>query len=360
MATKAIDIGERIRSGRKAKGLTQADLAKRIGLKYPPPIIEWEKNRRRPNSNSRRKLASALDISFERTRRPSHKETNAARNVDIGRLIRRARKQKELTQTALGAQLRPRKTQGAIASWEKNGPPKDEDLLDQLERILGTRLNSSFDNKEDQDQPELARNTRNLSETEEEIKEEVEPVNSHTVFKILGPIPIPGQHKGGGWALFDDKKAQNQFWGKDQLLRRLKNGRGVYIYAIETSNGITPIYVGKATKGGGFSQECFTHSNQRKYLNGLAKYREGTTVMFFIVRQSKRGQPNLKAVNEIEVRLIQLAEIKNPDLKNDHHRFSKKWSIQGIIGSRREPQTNDSRVLRKALGLAEEAEDMPQ
>lgn len=356
MASSAVNIGELIRLARKAKNLRQADLAHRIGLKSPVQIIQWEKHGRRPNSNNQRKLERELDISFEPRHRLVHKGINVAKTSNSGELIRNARKQKRLNQMALGARFRPKMTQGTISNWENNGPPKNGDILKQLEHILGIRLKSSLGNEEDQDQSERALNASYPSETADENAEEADSVNSHTAFKVLGPIVIPCQHKGGGWALFDSKKAQNQFWKKDQHLRNLKNGRGVYIYAIRTSEGATtPIYLGKATKG--FAQECFNPANQTKYMNGLSKYREGTAVMFFIVHQSKRRQPNCKAIGEIEKRLIQLAEIKNPDLKNKQHRINGKWSIEGIVGNKRGHRTHPAKVLRNVLGLAEEVEE---
>lgn len=330
MAVKGMNYGELIRNKRKAKGLTQLQLAHSIGLSSYVPISEYENNHRKPNKTTRRKLECALDISLEPTRRPAHKKTSATKTSPIGERIRRAREQKGLNQTTLGARLRPKVGQGTISNWEKKGPPEDEKLLEQLGRILGIRLESSSGNEEDQDQSQQALTPRIHSGTEKENAEKAGSASSHTVFKAWGPLVIPAQHKGGGWHLFDGKKEQNQFWKKDQH-RELKKRRGVYIGAIKTSKGIIPLYVGKATKG--FAQECFTDRNKLKYTNGLAPYKkeDGTPVMLFTVHQKRQGQINSKAIAEIETRLIHLAEIKNPNLQNDKHR-TKKWSIQGIIG----------------------------
>lgn len=349
--------GELIRNARKEKGLTQADLARLIGLKSPVQIIQWEKHGRRPNSKNQMKLEQVLGISFHHAQRLIHNELSATKAFKSGELIRNARKQVRLNQTALGKRLRPKMTQGEISKLENNGLPISGEIFKQLEDILSIRLKGSFCNQEDQNQLDHLLDARHPSETADESAEEADSVNSHTVFKVLGPIEIPCQHKGGGWALFENKKDQSQFWEEGPHLHGLKKGRGVYIYAIQTSEGATiPVYVGKATKG--FAQECFNHSNKNKYLNGLSKYREGTAVIFFIVHQSKRGHPNHKAIGKIEQRLIQLAEIRNPDLKNDHHRV-KGWSIEGIIGNKRGHQTRPATALRMALGLAEKVEEAP-
>ena len=248
-----------------------------------------------------------------------------------------ALKQKGYTQANLAKRLGV--SQGLIAHWKTGRSPVPEHHRQKLEHLLGSRKD--------------ARPLEDAEGRDYEDSNEAESANSRTVFEVPGPIAIPAQHKGGGWHLFDGKKAQNQFWKKDQH-SHFKKRRGVYICAIKTSKGITPLYVGKATKG--FGQECFTDRNQLNYTRGLARYKEGTPVMFFILYPKKQGQTNSKAIGELEVRLIHLAEIKNRFLVNRNDR-TKKWSVEGILGDKQGQQTSASKTLRNALGLAGEAED---
>ncbi len=207
----------------------------------------------------------------------------------------------------------------------------------------------SSGNKEDQDQSEQALASRIHPETMEENADTAELPNTHPLFEIKGPIPIPRQ-------LFDGKKDQDKFWNRH---RELKKRRGVYIFAIETSKGIDPLYVGQTKAAKGFGQECFTDRNQNKCHKGLDRYKEESTpAMFFIMYPKRRGVPKGKVITQVEQFMTWLAEIKNPNLKNDRGRIGKKLSIQGIIGDGRGSSTDASKALRKALGLAEEAEGM--
>lgn len=53
--------GELIRKARKQKGMTQRELAHKLGIS-PVGIVQWEKNRRNPKFETRKKIADALDI----------------------------------------------------------------------------------------------------------------------------------------------------------------------------------------------------------------------------------------------------------------------------------------------------------
>lgn len=60
-------IGERIRAGRKAKGLTQGELASKVGAASHCFISDLERGKRgkRPNVPLLVKICEILDISFE-------------------------------------------------------------------------------------------------------------------------------------------------------------------------------------------------------------------------------------------------------------------------------------------------------
>ncbi len=63
-AAAARSIGERIRQARKTKGLSQTDLAKRIGVTQPA-IANWESGVHDPRRLTLAKLADALEASLD-------------------------------------------------------------------------------------------------------------------------------------------------------------------------------------------------------------------------------------------------------------------------------------------------------
>jgi transcriptional regulator with XRE-family HTH domain len=58
------EFPERLREARKAKGLSQADVADRAGLK-PSAISHFETGRRSPSFNNLKRLADALSVSVD-------------------------------------------------------------------------------------------------------------------------------------------------------------------------------------------------------------------------------------------------------------------------------------------------------
>ncbi len=57
-------IGERIKAARKKAGLTQAELANKLGIAYQG-VAQWENNLRNPKYETLQRLAAALSISVD-------------------------------------------------------------------------------------------------------------------------------------------------------------------------------------------------------------------------------------------------------------------------------------------------------
>ena len=57
--------GARIKAARKAAGMTQAELASRLGIPYQS-IGQWENDLRNPKFETLQKIASALDVPLSR------------------------------------------------------------------------------------------------------------------------------------------------------------------------------------------------------------------------------------------------------------------------------------------------------
>ncbi|MGH8127020.1 MAG: hypothetical protein ACRETC_01450 [Gammaproteobacteria bacterium] len=153
-------------------------------------------------------------------------------------------------------------------------------------------------------------------------------------FEVHGPFEMPVEKRPGGRALvFTD------FWNDGSEADYLAGCCGVYVFAIQTGRGLTPIYVGKATRT--FRQETFNNANKHKYQNGFSAYARGKPVMYFVVHpQNIRGRNNAKQISKIEDFLIQAGSVKNPDLQNIRGVKKPKWAIKGVIRSKRGRRTS--------------------
>lgn len=146
-----------------------------------------------------------------------------------------------------------------------------------------------------------------------------------TTFAVHGPFPLAFEKRPGGRTLvFED------FWSPESPAGYLAAEKGCYVFAIR-SRGLTPIYVGKATKT--FKQEAFNPTNKHKYHNGFSEYAKGTPLMYFVVHPNQKGKTNSKQIGQIEDFLIQAGVAKNPDIQNVKGTTKPDWSIKGVVRS---------------------------
>lgn len=167
-----------------------------------------------------------------------------------------------------------------------------------------------------------------------------------TAFVVQGPFEIPYEtRKGGRVLLFDD------FWSDNSEAQHFALKQGCYIFAMR-NRGLTPIYVGKATKS--FKQEVFNPANRHKYNNGFSDYGKGTPVIYLVVHPEQKGPTNAKRIAEIEDFLIQAGVVMNPDLQNVKGTQQPKWSIKGVIRSRSGKRRNAENDFRKLFGIEDD------
>ena len=84
--------GERIREARKKAGMTQAELADKLGIPYQS-IGQWERDLRNPKPGTLEKIASALGINWYELYAESEKEQmEAKKNYDIAKFLSEKRK----------------------------------------------------------------------------------------------------------------------------------------------------------------------------------------------------------------------------------------------------------------------------
>ena len=151
------------------------------------------------------------------------------------------------------------------------------------------------------------------------------PTLKITKFKVHGPFTIHLKKRGRGYTL-----TYADFWKSDHERKTLSEKKGIYIFGIRAGKGMTPIYVGRATRTH-FKTECFNPSNQKKYRNGIRKYKKCTPVLLLVIHPKQKGRLNRAAIDQIETFFVQLCAEKNEKLQNLKKRRVPKWGIEGVI-----------------------------
>jgi hypothetical protein len=163
------------------------------------------------------------------------------------------------------------------------------------------------------------------------------------IFNVHGPFKVPVyEGKAARTVTSDEGQA---FWIKNTSLAKR---RGCYVFGIRSGGGVTPIYVGKATKS--FKQEVFQPHKLTKYQQALADYLKGTPVLFFLAPPATKGAPNVTSIGELEEFLIQTAVLKNPDLLNVKGTKKADWGIAGIIRGGVGKPSKAAQALKSSLG----------
>jgi hypothetical protein len=167
-----------------------------------------------------------------------------------------------------------------------------------------------------------------------------------TQFTAHGPFKVPTTKLASGSKTIG-KDQVAQFWeSNDEFAEEV----GVYVFAIKAGQGITPMYIGKATKS--FAQESFATDKLNKYFHAMGGYLKGTPMMFFVMYPVKRGKVNVKEIGELEKFLIQQGRIINPNLVNKVHAKLPSWSIDGVLRSKTKRPTKQATTFRGAFSLA--------
>jgi hypothetical protein len=145
-------------------------------------------------------------------------------------------------------------------------------------------------------------------------------------FTPNGPFAIPAYVDKAGKTI--TSAVVQQFWKEDAAFASCQ---GCYVFGIRSGGGITPFYVGKATKS--FKQEAFTPHKIAKYQQALAASKKGTPVIFFNAAPTQKGAVNKSAIAHLETFLIQTAASSNRDLLNVKGTKQADWAIAGIVRS---------------------------
>lgn len=165
-----------------------------------------------------------------------------------------------------------------------------------------------------------------------------------TAFEVAGPYDVP-MHSGAA-ARHIRAQEGDDFFATNAAI---KSRKGCYVFGIRAGKGITPIYVGIATKS--FEQECFTDHKRGKYNQALAEYLKGTPVLFFVVLPTKKGPDNKRHISDLEKFLIQTGVAANPDLLNVKGTKEQEWSITGVLRSGAGKPKKGASLFRKMMKL---------
>ena len=165
-----------------------------------------------------------------------------------------------------------------------------------------------------------------------------------TIFVVHRPREVPVYQGKAGRTITDDNV--RDFWKANS---DIADRRGCYVFAIRAGKGLTPAYVGKATRS--FRQETFSPHKLTRYQQFLADYRKGTPILFFLVAPSKKGALNARHVKQLEDFLIQTGLAANPDLMNIKGTKAEEWGISGILRSGKGKPSAGAREFCRAMKL---------
>lgn len=163
-------------------------------------------------------------------------------------------------------------------------------------------------------------------------------------FVVSGPYVVP-IYQGRNGRIVREEEGRSFFAHHPSLVTK----RGCYIFAMRSGGGITPTYVGKATKS--FGQECFTAHKLGKCNQTLVDYGQGTLVVFLFEPSAIKGKPPVREIGLLENFLIQTALSVNDELLNVKQTKQESWSVRGIIRSGAGKPSKSASLAKSMLGL---------
>ncbi len=143
-------------------------------------------------------------------------------------------------------------------------------------------------------------------------------------FTVHGPFDIP-TYRGRVGRIVRAEEGRSFFRAHPTWAAR----RGCYVFAMRAGGGVTPTYVGRATKT--FDQECFTADKLGRCNQTLVDYERGTLVMYLLAAPTGRGRPPEKQIKLLEDFLIQVGVAANDELLNVKGTKQEQWALTGVV-----------------------------
>lgn len=163
-------------------------------------------------------------------------------------------------------------------------------------------------------------------------------------FKVVGPLKVRYYKDVGGRTI---RAADvTAFWDAHA---KFQKRRGCYVFSMRTGRGWTPGYVGKTKKN--FKQEIFGPHQLTRYYEFMASYKRGRPMLFFVLAERAKGQPNNSKIREVEKYLIDLGLAVNPELLNKKDTKQPGWGIQGVIRGSKGNVSAGTESFRQMLGI---------
>jgi len=162
--------------------------------------------------------------------------------------------------------------------------------------------------------------------------------------KIIGPRELT-TYKGKVARTITDDDVR-AFWRHNE---DVAPRRGCYVFGMRAGKGMTPAYVGKATRN--FHREVLADNKVKRYQRVLANYHRGKPVLFFVLAPYRRGAPNVEDIGALERYLIQVAMRANPDILNVQGTKTERWGILGVVRGGKGKPSGAARKFRALLKL---------
>ncbi|MCG8606397.1 hypothetical protein MJD09_15615 [bacterium] len=169
-----------------------------------------------------------------------------------------------------------------------------------------------------------------------------------TEMVVYGPFDVPYDSPGSGTSKRIDRDRAKEFWDLDSV-KSVRAKQGCYVFALATSKGYTPWYIGKASKT--FYQEAL-HDHKLLYYNDVIyKGRKGRPVLFFVAKPGGSKKIPKSQIDDLETFLIQSAVYKNPELKNKQKTKTPLWGIRGVMRGGRGKAPENAKRFKAMLRI---------
>jgi hypothetical protein len=186
-----------------------------------------------------------------------------------------------------------------------------------------------------------------------------------TELVVEGPFDLVFKESKARYITPDNKKA----FIKELEDRGVAEKHGCYIFALRSSGGYTPWYVGQAARP--LAKECMGSHQLVKYQQVFANGNKGTPVMFFVCPEGTKKKVSRGIIDEVENLLIGHAAKRNSDLLNVQGVKPPDFSIRGILHDSKKLSAKekdfklmmgiiDPRDVKKSSRMSRVSETLPQ
>jgi len=169
-----MSIGERIRIARKLKGLTQSDLARRLGV-TKQTISQYEKGQIKVPEYQLKKIGEILEkpleyffsASLENSKKILSKNIDEIKKINLGKKIKMARLEKNISRKELAKKLNI--SYSTLNSYELSVNEPSFTMLLKIAKALGKPISYFFEEEEDSERDELINMIISLSKEERKV-----------------------------------------------------------------------------------------------------------------------------------------------------------------------------------------------